>query len=160
MSNQAVIISININNRSSAHIIMMSLAAGETLKAARWVYAAVVTDDVPMLCFNHQHWLHQQLNAEKCSNEGQDRLFAALYLTSPRWRSASRIHFKSRGKECQQWRLSKRGLSCPNIRSPDFLLYISSLEPGAALSLAPGLDRVGLQPCDEMLTTQVKAARC
>lgn len=62
-----MIISININNRSSAHIIMMFLAAGETLKAARCVYAAGVTDDVPMLCGNHQHWLHQQLNAEKCS---------------------------------------------------------------------------------------------
>lgn len=63
---------------------MMFLAAGETLKAARCVYGAAVTRR--MLCFNHQHRLRQQLNADKCSeaaNEGQYRLFAALYLTSP-----------------------------------------------------------------------------
>lgn len=91
MSIQAVIISININGRSSAHIIVMFLAAGETLKAARCVYAAAVRADVPTLCFNHQHRLHQQLNAEKCSKaarEGQYRLSAALYLTPPRRRLA------------------------------------------------------------------------
>lgn len=38
-------------------------------------------------------------------------------------------------KECQQLRLTERGLSCPNIRSPDFLLYIPSLETKAALFL-------------------------
>lgn len=42
MSIQAVIISININSRSSAHIMVMFLAAGEPLKAARCVYAAAV----------------------------------------------------------------------------------------------------------------------
>lgn len=71
-------------------MIVMFLAAGETLKAARCVYAAAATGDVPMLCFNHQHWLHQQLGAEKCSkaaNEGQYRRCAPLYSTSPRWRS-------------------------------------------------------------------------
>lgn len=55
MTNQAAIIFININSRSSTQIIMTSVAAGEALKAARCVYGAAVTDDGPMLCFNHQH---------------------------------------------------------------------------------------------------------
>lgn len=58
-----MIISININNGSSAHIIMMFLAAGETVKAARCVCAAGVTGGVAVSCVNHQHRLHQQPSA-------------------------------------------------------------------------------------------------
>lgn len=149
MTNQAAVIFININSRSSTQIIMTFVAAGEALKAARCVYGAAVTGDGPILCFNHQHWLYQQMNLlffpEKCckaARESHLQLFIPCFHDGGRRRrrrgccSSGSIHFKSVWKERQQWRPSERGLSCPNIRSPDFLLYIPWLESGAALPLS------------------------
>lgn len=136
-----MIISININSRSSTHIMVMFLAAGEPLKAARCVYAAAVRADV---VFQPSTPAPPQRNVQKQQKKA-GMAYLQLFISRlhdgdwqwPRcFSGSSRIHFKSRRKGSQQWRLSKRGLSCPNIRSPDSLLYISSAEPGAALFLA------------------------